>query len=174
MSDTKRVIKWWSAWRPEEVEAWLEAQEAEGWQLVGIKGAATRFYFQKGETRRLRYCVDYQTKQDTNYIQIFEDSGWELIFSRMGWYFWRMSYSGERPEIYSDPDSLIERNNKLMTLFIILATIQMPIIVANMNLISKFPYVLLIYAIIFGFMGYGIVQLISINKRLKQKKADFK
>jgi hypothetical protein len=110
MSKDKQVIKWWSSWNLEKIEKWLEQMESEGWQLTNISWKSLRFHFERGEPRKIRYGVDYQNKQDPNYVQLFEEAGWESVYSDSGWYIWRMPYTATRPEIYSDLDSLIAHN----------------------------------------------------------------
>lgn len=170
MNESKRVFKWWWAWNPETVENWLEEMEAEGWHLVKVQQAVTRFYFEKGQPRQIRYCIDYQNKKDSNYMSIFQDTGWEYIYESSGWYLWRMPYTGTRPEIYTDLDSLIERNNRLSGVFVVLITTQIPIMTAITNTIWKYPYILILYVILFGILIYSLVRMTSATNKMKKNR----
>lgn len=174
MSEIKKVFKWWPAWKPEKMEAWLEEMEANGWRLVQVKWSATRFYFEKGEPRKVRYCLDYQTEKDASYARLFQDSGWEMTYTNGMWYIWKMPYSAERPEIYSDLDSLIERNKRLMNLFGLIALIQVPAIVVNMERLRDYPVFALVYVFLIGMLGYGFFRTRNTNIRLKKRSGGWK
>src|SRR5262245_53049301 len=133
MSEIKKVFRGWTGAKPEIIGDWLEKMEAEGWHLFRVTWGGTRFHFHRGEPRKMRYCVDYQNTTDPNYVGIFEDAGWEKMLSYAGWYFWRMPYSDKKPEIFTDLDSLIERNKRLITLFFVLLAAQLPIFTVNFH-----------------------------------------
>ena len=72
-----------------------------------------RLKFKKGESRKIRYCLDYQSRIDDNYFELFKEDGWKLVDNKIGPRFiWRKSYEDEKPHIYTDTKSLIERNNR--------------------------------------------------------------
>lgn len=165
MNEIKKVFKWWSASRSEKIETWLEDMEAQGWHLLRVGQGGTWFVFQKGVPRKMSYCVDYQTKIDRNYMGIFEDAGWEKIFTIAGWYIWRKSYLDSKPAIFTDIDSLIERNNRLLGVFSVLFATQIPLIfnLHNSPLLMLTLPVLVLLAITF-------YQLAAANKKLKNKR----
>lgn len=119
---------WWPGWHPERLESWLEELAAQGWHLVKADRLLLRFHFVKGPKKRVRVCVDFQTSHDLKaYEVLFQDAGWELMGTAVGYYVWRAEYEGaDRPEIYSDLDSLIQRNNRLLLLLSILTLAQVP------------------------------------------------
>jgi hypothetical protein len=127
MSESKTRFKWWWGWKAHRIEQWLEAQEAAGWNLERAGGIGVFFTFRKGEPRRVAYRVDYQTEHDDDYIQLFEDAGWSLAGSGSGWYYWRQAYDNDKPEIYTDVESLIGRNRRQMRILAILLAIQIPV-----------------------------------------------
>ena len=50
---------------------------------------------------------------EDNYFELFKEDGWELVDNKMGpWFIWRKPYEDEKPNIYTDTKSLIERNNR--------------------------------------------------------------
>lgn len=118
MKKTK-VFKWWWGWNYEEIENWLEKMALDGYRLTEVASNGVMFSFEKAEIKKTRYCVDYQQTLDPKYIEILGDDGWEIIKMGSGWYICRKEYDGDRPQLYTDFDSLISRNNKLMFVIII-------------------------------------------------------
>ncbi|GGG76237.1 DUF2812 domain-containing protein [Paenibacillus radicis (ex Gao et al. 2016)] len=174
MREQKSEFKWWSNWAPEKLERWMEQKEATGWHLVRVSGNAIRFHYQKGEPRKMRYCVDYQNKVDGGYVSLFEEAGWTLVYKATGWYIWGMAYEGDqRPEIYTDSDSLIERNKRLSTTLLIVLFMQFPILLVNFGILSKFPLIWIVYLVLFSFLTYGIIRLNAANHRFKNKGGRF-
>ena len=113
MKDDKVVWHWWWGWNTEKVENWLEEMEQKGLNLIKVDFAQIRFSFKKGESRKMRYCFDYPTYVKDNYFEIFKEDGWESMDNKMGpWFIWRKPYENERPSIYTDTKSLIEKNNR--------------------------------------------------------------
>ncbi|MBB6670359.1 DUF2812 domain-containing protein [Cohnella nanjingensis] len=172
MSNVKRVKKWWFSWDSDKIEQWIEEMEAQGWHLTAVTGNAIHFAFEKGEPRRMRYCVDYQSARNRDYIALCQDAGWELLYDKMGWYVWRMPYTDTRPELYSDVDSLMDRNKRLIAMMATLTFAQIPIIVALFSTLNRFPYIYLIYAALFAFFLFGIVRLNAANTRLRGRRED--
>lgn len=178
MREVKRVIKWWWACSQETVENWLEGMEARGWNLLQVDWLALRFHFMRGKPRQMRYCTDYQPKKDPEYRNVFQDAGWELVYSTdKGWYIWRIPYEGARPEAYNDIDSLIERNKRFIWFAAILSVIVplqflMSTIAVNESHrlpdLITFRYSGLVLLIVFG--GYILARLIGYDNALKNKK----
>lgn len=177
MSLTKSVTKWWWGWEPEKIEDWLEQMDTDGWHLYNATGIGIRFHFVKEEPRRVRYCADYQSNIGPEYKQIFQDAGWELVYSGIGWYIWRMEYEGERPDIYTDIDSLVGMNKRLITILGICAIIEAlamtsmgaTLIFDQTTSMPKAMYGVL-FSFIFSFIGYCLYKLLEYNRKLKSKK----
>ncbi|MCC3373776.1 DUF2812 domain-containing protein [Cohnella sp. REN36] len=170
MSERKHVKKWWFSWDSEKIERWLEEMEADGWQLTAVTGNAIRFDFERGEPRRMRYCVDYQTPGNRDYILLCQDAGWELLYDQKGWYVWRMPYTDARPDLYTDLDTLLDRNKRLVAVLATLLCAQVPILVALHGSLNRFPFVYVIYAALFAFLFFGISRLNAANKRLREQR----
>ena len=126
MADVKSVFRWWLGWNVEKIERWLEAEESEGWNLSKVGAGGVWFTFTPGPARAVAYTVDYQTQVKPDYHQLLEDAGWALVGTVAGWHFWRASYAGARPEIYTDTESLIDRNKRQMWLLGLLLFVQLP------------------------------------------------
>lgn len=106
---------WWWGWNPEDIETWLEAMERGGWNLVHVGFLGVRFRFRGGECRQVRYCVDYQNNPDAEYHSLLADDGWHLVWRELGWHLWQKPYVHERPNIFTDMASLVQRNRRLST-----------------------------------------------------------
>ncbi|OCT15890.1 hypothetical protein A8709_09710 [Paenibacillus pectinilyticus] len=171
MIETKKVFKWWDGSQSEKISTWLEEMEAQGWHVVSVRKNALQFHFEKGAPRKISYCVDYQMKADANYTGIFADAGWESIYSSAGWYIWRQPYTDTKPEIFTDIDSIIDRNKRLMGVFIAVTCAQIPILSVNLrNHIHIFLPLLIIYIPLFALLVACIYRLHASNKKLQAKK----
>ena len=167
MKDVKNVWHWWVGWKIERLENWLEEMEQKGWNLVKVN-YAFRFKFEKGESRKMRYSSDYQINAKNDYFELFKEDGWELVdFQNDPWFIWRKSYENERPSIYTDTKSLIERNNRQIRSIIIMvpATIILFVVIGYF-LKTRLILALIIMSLVF--YGYLIAQLYQHNKKLKQ------
>jgi hypothetical protein len=133
MSDAKKVFKWWWPWQTEKMEAMLESMAAEGWALKRVGGALVSYLFEKSEPARIRYCFDYQEKIKPDYLVLLSDAGWKLEHRSSGWYIWSQAYAGERPELYTDIDSLIHRSNAILWTLSSVAAFQIPVMIACLN-----------------------------------------
>jgi hypothetical protein len=169
MNDIKTVWRWWVGWKIEELENWLEEMEQNEWSLFKFD-FNLRFKFKKGESRKIRYCIDFQSKVNDNYYEIFKEDSWELVDNKSGiWFIWRKPYEDERPNIYTDTKSLIERNNRQIRNVIIGVFISL--ILLYFVLIGNFDGTKLISTVLimsFVFYGYLMAQYYRYNKKLKQ------
>jgi len=62
-----------------------------------------------------------------------------------GWYLWMKHYEGERPEIFTDTQSLIERNNRLIKLllpiYVLLLVIFAILLAVNNDALKPLIYI---------------------------------
>lgn len=162
----------WSGWNPDKVENWLEEMELKGWNLCQVGMLGMRFKFKKGESAKVRYCVDYQSSiVDDQYYNLFKDDGWELTWEEAGWYIWKRRYNEDRPSIYTDTNSLIQRNNRLaIVLLPIFAFIPLFIILLlDIGRDDSFTkYLLWIYIALFVIYGVIFYKIWNSNKKLKK------
>lgn len=122
-----KLVRWhvWFHWSTEKFEHWLEDMAAQGWHLVKTDRLMHRSHFERGRPKKVRYCVDYPREVTDEYYTIYNDAGWEMVSSGMGWYIWRIEYHGERrPELFNDAEPLIERNNTLLLVCAIALLVQ--------------------------------------------------
>jgi len=114
MKDTKRA--WMSAFRyvvPAEYERWFEEQEAQGWHVEKIgQWSSLLMTFRKDKPRQYRYVVDMQFSHRSDYIDMYEQFGWEYVGQMASAYIWRREYAGERPESFTDTENIERRSRR--------------------------------------------------------------
>lgn len=114
MKNKKSV--WFSAFThvvPSEYEAWMEEKEAQGWHLNKIgQWSSIRMVFHRSEPHRYRYVFDMQPFPKKDYIETYEQFGWEFIGQMASAFIWRKKYTNERPEAFTDAESLEKRGRR--------------------------------------------------------------
>jgi hypothetical protein len=102
--DLVTKYKWHLVWEDEQQEEWLRARAREGLHFVRTR-FGIRYQFRRGLPDDVVYRMDYAPPRyrDEQYVQLFEDAGWEHVFRCQGWEYWRkpMSARGSH-EIFSD------------------------------------------------------------------------
>jgi hypothetical protein len=114
----KKII-WFSAFRhllPSDYEKWLERMAAEGWYINHFRQwSSIVMTFRRGEPEKYRFVFDPQVSPRREYIATYEQFGWEYLGRMSSAHIWRMVYDGERPEAFSDQESVVRRNRRLIT-----------------------------------------------------------
>jgi hypothetical protein len=109
--------KWFWPWQDEKEEAWLEEMSQIGWHLKSIHLPCI-YTFSKGEPCRNTYRLDYMPIRKTKfqeYLQVFQDAGWEYIGEMSNWRYWRKTVAtGEPAEIFTDNESKIKKYQRLL------------------------------------------------------------
>lgn len=172
MTNTIRKWKWFWAWQDEQEEAWLHTMSQEGFHLIE-PGLAGFYEFEQGSPVNYFYRLDFMVSQKDreHYYQIFEDAGWEHIGSLSGWQYFRIeALSGETPEIFTDPQSKIEKYRRLMLFLIILNPVfWFVFFVSRDNIQNWFFGCIFIFYI--GLLVLFMIALIKLSQRIKELKA---
>jgi len=172
----KHRIFW--AWQDEEEEAWLREMAQQGWHLLQ-PGFLGFFTFQQGEPSDMVYRLDYITSKfdRADYLQLFKDSGWEFVGEMMGWqYFRKKARPGEDPQIFTDPESKIQKYRRLLAYFIIF----LPIWIVLLNSLGDIPYgyanfiVALFFIFITLIWGYIFIRIILRIQQLNRLRTSSK
>lgn len=124
---------------PQDYEEWLEKLEERGWHLYKTTFGGLVHHFKKDKPHKIKYCLDYQVKKKSDYEQIFEDIGWELVYYFQGTYLWRIKYKdGNKPNAFTDIDSIKKRNNRLLacSLAVLLISLSSDILLVD-NIVFK-------------------------------------
>lgn len=169
MKTIKTKWFWWWGWYPQKVEDWLEEMEAVGWNLYQVDMFGVRFKFKKDKTQNIRYCVDFQSSIDENYLSILKDDGWKMVWSGAGgWYLWKKPYEEKRPEIFTDTASLIERNNRLSKILVPFFVLIIAIFIFLLiNRDHDNEFLIGLYVVLISFYGFLFYKLQIYNKKLK-------
>ena len=101
----------------EKEEDFLREQHRNGYELTSYTGL-TCYRFKKCEPKDVVYRLDYfgaENGDKETYIQMFRDYGWEYLFERFGWsYFRKEVKEGEDVEIFSDNQSRLNLVEKVI------------------------------------------------------------
>ena len=69
--------------------------------------------FHKTEPKRYRYVFDLNAFPRKEYTATYEQFGWEFMGQMASCFIWRKEYPGQRPESFTDQDSLTRRNKRV-------------------------------------------------------------
>lgn len=118
MKNTKTLFRFFTLFEYEEEEAFLEKQHKNGWKVTGFK--LPGFYkFEKCEPEDMTYRIDFTNEngaKNAEYQQIFEDNGWEFLWSVNGFSIFRkegFSSSEGNNEIFTDNASKLQMLQKI-------------------------------------------------------------
>jgi hypothetical protein len=117
-TSTLKRTKWFWPWQDEKEEAWLEGMSRTGWHLKSVHLPCV-YTFDKGNPSHKIYRLDYMPLNKGNnleYLQIFQDAGWEYIGEMSNWRYWsKLVANGEPSEIFTDNESKIRKYQRLLT-----------------------------------------------------------
>lgn len=164
----------------EKEQDWLIKQHSRGWKLN--KAIAPCFYsFERCEPEEVIYQLDYNQEGQENkseYVQMFEDCGWEYITDMVGYSYFRKSKAvmKNEEEIFCDDASRIDMfdrvfKGRMIPLLVIMFLIIIPqsfllvhrITEEGIFLLGFFIGVFIIYVNIFVQFA---VQYFALKKRL--------
>ena len=177
MRQTLKTFKWWWSWTPEVIEDYLEAMAMQGWQLAQVGFGMFVFHFEKSQPEKIRYCVEYNPNVKGDYITLLGDDGWQLMGQTTGWLLWQKPYEDKRPELFTEPEALIERNYKLLKVLYLLFGLQIANIIiqstnhtynSSVTYLGGFSLILLIFlAITLFFFVWVFFKIKDHNRRLR-------
>lgn len=175
--ETKIIKKFFGLADFLDEQKFLEEQHSNGWKFKKFQWLR-KYTFEKVEPEDYVYRLDYneENKDETDYLQMFDDCGWEYIMKYQTWYYFRKkkSYINQSDnEIFSNRDSKLNMIKKVMWKQLI---IMLPIIFffflynyEMMNGFSKndlgFQIVWIVYALFMAFLlGISVHNVIKLNQ----------
>jgi hypothetical protein len=171
-------FKWFWAWQDEAEEAWLEKMSQKGYHLISI-GPPCFYKFTVGESRNYTYRLDYQNfykKDKQEYLQLFQDAGWEHIGEMSAWqYFRKEAKAGEVNEIFTDVESKAAKYKRVLVYVAFFYIIMMVVLVGQISRDSPYPWWGIIHGIrifllvILLFFSYAIIRLAIRIKQLTRR-----
>lgn len=166
----------------EREEEFLRKMANKGYQLEEIVGVF--FYkFSESEPRDTIYRLDYgihKENEKKEYIQLFEDYGWDYMFDFVDWSYFKTDQDNPNTEIFSDNESRLELANRIfkhryIPILIIFLLTVVPIFYRVLIFGERFEslkviapiwgFLFAVYLIVIGYTGYG---LYKINKKYKR------
>ncbi|NVD71487.1 DUF2812 domain-containing protein [Duganella sp. BJB480] len=127
-----RKFKLWFVWQDEKHEQWLQRMAAQGLHLrdTNCIGLHT---FVRGAPADVAYRWDVgRQRRDPEYMQLFQDAGWEYVASTMGWHCWRKTRkAGAVMEIFTDNAGRIRKYRTVLRLLALAMVAQVPSIWIN-------------------------------------------
>jgi hypothetical protein len=113
--NNKKIV-FFSAFRnlvPSDYENWLESMAARGWHVSRFRQWSSMIMvFTRAEPGKYRFVYDIQVSPKQDYFSMYEEFGWEYLGRMASAHVWRMPYDEERPEAFSDSESLVKRTRR--------------------------------------------------------------
>jgi len=169
---TIRKYKLFGAWQDDKEETWLGQMSQQGYHLASL-GFPGFYYFTTGEPCNYVYRLDFltDTKDYAHYLQLFKDAGWEHL-GRMGsWQYFRiLAKEGESPEIYTDPDSKVQKYRRLLAYLTIFLPILNVIVLRRLDSSSHEVLQFISFVAYIALMAVYIFAVIQLIRRINQLK----
>ena len=114
---------------PADFEKFMEKNAAEGWNVDEIhQWSSVAMKFHKTEPKKYRYVIDLNAFPTEEYKETYRQFGWEYMGRMASMYVWRKGYTDERPEAFTDCQSVRKRS---MNVFWVLTALNL-ILIASM------------------------------------------
>jgi hypothetical protein len=107
--------KWFWPWQDQEEEIWLEEMSKKGLHFQELNHFG-KYTFEQGVPVHYAYRLDYQDslKDEQQYLQLFQDSGWRHLDTSNGWRYFRQEVkTGKTPEIFTDAETKIKKYERV-------------------------------------------------------------
>lgn len=169
-----RKSKLFFSWQDEEQEAWLGEMSRRGLHLKQ-PGWLGSFQFVEGPGREMAYRLDYnRNKAPEDYIQLIKDAGWEHLGVRGGWTYWRKdAVAGSSPEIFTDPDSKVQKYQRLLAGYI---TSAPALYIIGLAIFKRYPglhpswFVILYIVLFMSWIVFAAINTFMILRRINKLK----
>ncbi|GAB4481619.1 MAG: DUF2812 domain-containing protein [Anaerolineae bacterium] len=163
---TKFKVFW--AWQDEQEEVWLREMANQGWHLSSVRLPGI-YRFRRGEPRDVAYRLDFTTERKEKYqeyLQLFRDAGWEHVGKMGSWqYFRKAAAAGEEPQIYTDPESKIQKYRRLLGALIAIMPVYIVLLIAPP--FDEFSAVAAVFMLFFAVAILKLTQRINELKRTR-------
>lgn len=161
MKDTKVEFKLFSIPQWKKEEKYLRERHNSGWEFVSINGFCL-YHFQKCSPRDVIYQLDYNRDSISHkkeYIQMFNDCGWEYLQNYVGYSYFRKPVSemdGTEEEIFCDDTSRLDMMKRvfigrMIPLLVIFFLVIIPQIIMQRQIDTAFNHGLMVFfCVMFG------------------------
>ena len=117
MKETKTCLKWFDITQYEKEAEFLRNMHKKGWKIVSVSFPG-KYHFEKCQPEDVVYQLDYNQEgidHKSEYVQLFQDCGWEYLFDFVGYSYFRKPVSemdGEE-SIFCDEQSRLDMLNRV-------------------------------------------------------------
>lgn len=114
---TKQEFRYFTITEYDKEQEYLAKRHKEGWKFTSVTGIG-QYHFEQCEPENVVYQLDYNVEGNINqaeYIQMFEDCGWEYITTYVGYAYFRKAVADmkEEEEIFVDDSSKLEMMQRI-------------------------------------------------------------
>ena len=167
----KKQFHWFWAWNDELQEAWLRQMSQQGWHLKSLEFISS-YVFEEGEPTDYVYRLDYfiDRKNQANYLQLFNDTGWDHLGEMGGWqYFRKEATTSKAPEIYNDNESKAKKYQRILMYLVIFLPIYInSIVLINNRDSDNFQIITFLMFSLFVFYIYAMIRLLYRYRQLRK------
>jgi hypothetical protein len=165
-----RKFKWFWIWQDDKEEVWLRKMSEQGLHLKST-GLLGQYLFERGERREYSYQLDFMTesKKQDDYVRALQDAGCEYVGRLGSWHNWRKAIKpGETPEIHPDPESKIQKYQRVLGVLIIFLPIFTVLITRADDVMSRYEHwgIGIIFGVFYAFFLMYIFALLMIFRRI--------
>jgi hypothetical protein len=172
--DTVRKTRVFWAWMDEQEEQWLREMASKGYHLSQPLFPCV-YSFTRGEPRDVAYRLDYlnynsrrSAEDRKEYLQVFQDAGWEHVGEMAGWQYFRKPVLGDEvPEIYTDVDSKVQKYRRLLGYLIVFMPILV-VMLTSLNRRAETPFGCVLAGLQVGIALLLIYGFVRIALRIRQ------
>jgi hypothetical protein len=177
----KVVKKMFFVWNEDEEKKFLEDMALEGWKLVRV--GLGRYEFESDEPRKVSFQFDFKgidKIEEADYLQIYEDAGWELSYRFGSWYYFLHELGEEELDvsIFNDNASKKEKYKRIL-IFLGIAGFPMyyqalflfPTLAANGELSYPsfyFFFRIFLYVMV-GLHVFAVVKVLQMYRKFRNK-----
>lgn len=116
--ETKKQFKWFTIFEYEKEQDYLREMHKSGWKFVKVTGLGM-YHFEKCTPDDVVYQLDYNKdglSHKDEYLQLFNDCGWEYLQEYAGYSYFRkpVSAEGRAEEIFCDEESRLQMMERVM------------------------------------------------------------
>ncbi len=158
---TKKESKNFTIMEYEKEQMYLQEKHKQGWKLVKVTGTG-KYHFEECEPEDVVYQLDYNQeglKHKEEYVQMFEDCGWEYTTDFAGYSYFRKPASemNGKEEIFCNDSSRLEMmkrvfKGRVIPMLIVFCAIFVPQCILCFTTYGNFAFGVILGAIIVAYL----------------------
>lgn len=159
---TKKQFKYFSIFNHEKEQDYLRERHKQGWKFIKVTGVGV-YHFEECEPKDVIYQLDYNQEglsHRTEYVQMFNDCGWEYIQDYVGYSYFRKPASemnGDE-EIFCDDASRVAMmgrvfKGRLLPLVVLFTLCLLPQFIINLVSLQNYGIAIFIGFVMGLYLG---------------------